>query len=30
MLATPLEAVPQQVTKQVLGSQGWTPGKHRA
>jgi len=30
MLATPLEAVPQQVAKQALGSQGWTPGKHRA
>ncbi|MDP3886632.1 carboxymuconolactone decarboxylase family protein [Hydrogenophaga sp.] len=29
-MATPLEAVPQQVAEQALGSQGWTPGKHRA
>jgi uncharacterized peroxidase-related enzyme len=29
-MATPLEAVPQQVAEQALGSQGLTPGKHRA
>jgi uncharacterized peroxidase-related enzyme len=27
-LATPLEAVPTELAQQVLGAQGWSPGKH--
>ena len=27
-LATPLEAVPTELAQQVLGTQGWGPGKH--
>ena len=29
-MATPLEAVPEQVASNVLGGHGWTPGKHGA
>ena len=29
-MATPLEAVPEQVASKVLGGHGWTPGKHGA
>lgn len=29
-MATPLEAVPQDVAEQALGEQGWSAGKHQA
>ena len=29
-MATPLEAVPEQVASKALGGQGWEPGKHAA
>ena len=29
-MATPLEAVPEQVASKALGGQGWEPGKHGA